>query len=71
MKWPVVLGVIEDWEAMEKIWDHTFGNELRIDISKCNSLFVTESFGNPKANREKMATIFFETFGINKLGIGN
>ena len=54
-----------------KIWDHTFGNELRIDISKCNSLFVTESFGNPKANREKMATIFFETFGINKLGIGN
>ena len=56
---------------MEKIWEHTFYNELRIDISTFNSLFVTESFGNLKANREKMATVFFESFGINRLGIGN
>merc|ERR1711983_262335 len=35
------------WDDMEKVWHHTFYNELRIA---------------PKAHREKMTQIMFETF---------
>jgi len=68
LKYPIEHGIVEDWEDMEKIWDHTFTNELRVVPSEHN-VMLTEAPMNPKVNREKMTQIMFETFGVPGLYI--
>merc|ERR1712196_505708 len=66
-------GVITNWDDMEKIWKHTFDNELRIVLGADEEaeedvagVLLTEAPMNPKENRERMTQIIFETFNARR-----
>ena len=58
---PIQHGIVTNWSDMEAIWHHTFFNELRVAPEEHNIL-LTEAPIGPKANRERMTQIMFETF---------
>jgi actin len=61
IKYPIESGIVTNWDEMEKVWEYCFTNELRVDPSE-HKVFLTEAPKNPKANREKMTSLMFETF---------
>lgn len=64
LNYPIAAGIVESWEDMEKVWNHTFYNELRVSPDEATGVLLTEAPRNPKANRERMITIMFEQFQV-------
>eukprot|EP00009_Paramoeba_aestuarina_P003775 CAMPEP_0201515058 /NCGR_PEP_ID=MMETSP0161_2-20130828/6724_1 /ASSEMBLY_ACC=CAM_ASM_000251 /TAXON_ID=180227 /ORGANISM="Neoparamoeba aestuarina, Strain SoJaBio B1-5/56/2" /LENGTH=379 /DNA_ID=CAMNT_0047911773 /DNA_START=60 /DNA_END=1196 /DNA_ORIENTATION=+ len=62
-RYPIENGVITNWDDMEKVWHHTFYNELRVAPEE-HPVLLTERPVNPKENRKKMCELMFETFHV-------
>jgi actin-related protein len=63
LKYPIEHGMVTNWDGMEKIWHHAFYNKLRV-APDAHPVLLTEAPHNPKANRERMAEIMFQTFNV-------
>ncbi|CEG67674.1 hypothetical protein RMATCC62417_04071 [Rhizopus microsporus] len=60
---PLKDGIIEDWEAMEHIWEETFRSMLSIQPEE-HPLLCTEPAWNTTENREKAIELAFEKFAF-------
>jgi actin-related protein 3 len=68
--YPVKNGIVENWDLMEKFWHKCIYNYLKCD-PQMHYFALTESSMNTPKNRENMGEIFFETFNVPGLYIGN
>ena len=64
---PFKTGLINNWGDIEKIWDYAF-DKLGVNTNE-HPVLITEPPLNPRANREKMAELLFEGFGVGGLCI--
>mmetsp|Transcript_93910 Transcript_93910/g.151556 ORF Transcript_93910/g.151556 Transcript_93910/m.151556 type:complete len:447 (-) Transcript_93910:61-1401(-) len=60
---PIQDGLVENWDLMEKVWDHAFKDRLRIQPEEHPMLLAEPSF-NSDACREKMLEIMFEKYKV-------
>lgn len=61
VKHPIKQGIVTDWGAMERIWEHTFSQIRRLKPSSL-CVLLTECPLNPRSNRETAMEIMFDAF---------
>ena len=69
LRYPIEHGIVTNWDDMEKVWHHTFYNELRVAPEE-HPVILSEPPINPKANRERTTQVMFETFNVPAMYIG-
>lgn len=47
LSYPIDYGIINKWDDMEKIWHHTYSNELRVSPDD-HPVMMTEAPLNPR-----------------------
>lgn len=68
VKYPIRHGLVEDWDLMERFWEHCIFRYLRADPED-HYFLLTEPPLNTPENREYTAEIMFETFNVPGLYI--
>ncbi|XP_057435945.1 uncharacterized protein LOC130728471 isoform X1 [Lotus japonicus] len=66
IKYPMEKGIVTDWDAMERVLHHTLYEELHVAPEE-HPVLLSDAPLKPKANREKMAQVMFETFNTPAL----
>ncbi|XP_052076647.1 actin-3-like [Mytilus californianus] len=61
LNYPIEHGIITNWDDMEKIWQHCFDDELRVDPAE-HPIIMTEPPLNPKTQKERTVQVMFEKF---------
>lgn len=69
INYPMEHGIVNNWNDMEKIWQHLYSKNQLNSNSEEHPVLLTEAPLNPRRNREKAAEIFFETFNVPALYI--
>ncbi|RZC62589.1 hypothetical protein C5167_024344 [Papaver somniferum] len=62
---PVVRGFIRDWDAMEDLLHHVLYTGLGWEIGNEGQVLFTDPLLTPKALRERLVQLMFETFNIS------
>ncbi|KAM9285778.1 LOW QUALITY PROTEIN: actin-like protein 10 [Morus bassanus] len=61
---------IEDWDGMESVWSHLFFCGLKV-LPEKQHVLMANSPSCPSSNREKLAEVLFESFGVPVLHMAN
>ncbi|KAK9110349.1 hypothetical protein Sjap_018409 [Stephania japonica] len=61
---PVVRGFIKDWDAMEELLRHVLYTGLGWEIGNEGQILFTDPLSTPKAVREQLVQMMFETFNV-------
>lgn len=64
---PIENGVIQDWQGMEAIWDHTF-EKMGCNTSE-RRVVQTEAALNPLKNREQIVELMFEKYSFQAVNV--
>ncbi|TQE12952.1 hypothetical protein C1H46_001327 [Malus baccata] len=62
---PVVRGLITDWDAMENLLHHVLYTGLGWEMGNEGQILFTDPLCTPKAVREQLVQLMFETFNIS------
>lgn len=66
LSYPMENGIVRNWEDMEHLWNHTFGEILKISPPE-TKIMLTEPPMNPAKNREKMVETMFEKYNFHSV----
>lgn len=66
----VECGLVTNWEHWQELIEYTYLNRLCVESSD-HPVVYSEMPLHPRANREKMAQIFFEHFGVPAFYLGS
>jgi actin-related protein 2 len=69
LTFPLARGVIQDWPAMDRLWQYTFGDKLGLADLRGYSVLLTEAPLNPVDNRRRMLQAMFERFGCDRVHV--
>ncbi|CAI9106533.1 OLC1v1005715C2 [Oldenlandia corymbosa var. corymbosa] len=61
---PIVRGFVKDWDAMEDLLHHVLYTGLGWEMGNEGQILFTEPLSTPKAVREQLVQLMFETFNI-------
>ena len=59
--YPITNGIVQKWDDMCHLYDHTFYERLKIDPTE-HRIMLTEAALNPKSNRKRLVETMFETY---------
>ncbi|CAH9070982.1 unnamed protein product [Cuscuta epithymum] len=62
---PIVHGFVKDWDAMEDLLHHVLYTGLGWEIGNEGQILFTDPLCTPKAIREQLVQLMFETFNIS------